>query len=205
MRDGMVYRFERTAVQSTSTATLRPRRSTFSTSRPLVGLSCTNNPSRPDERALGHLDAIALGEVLVREHWHFGGDDLLHGLDLDVGNRREAGPSVFENAHDAACFQNLDVALLVHPVAHEQVPGEHGDANQPLLAAALRPDAHLRQKCRESFRRQLLRHGLLEVALRPHRIPRRILHSPSLPKLPRLRPLRFAISFFEIAGRCRVV
>ena len=164
-------------MQSTSTATLRPRSSTFSTSRPLVGLSCTNNPSRPEQRALGHFDAIALREMLVREDRHFGRDDLLQGIDLGVGHRREARPSVFENAHDAARFQNLDVAAFVHLVAHEEVAGKHRHANQPLLAAALRPDAHLWQECGESFRRQLLRDGLLEVALRPHRIPRWILLS----------------------------
>ena len=40
-----------------------------------------------------------------------------------------------------------------------------------LLATALRPYVHLGQECIEPFRRQLLRHRLLEMTLRPDRIP----------------------------------
>ena len=46
-------------------------------------------------------------------------------VDLLIGDRREPRPTVFENAHDAACFENLDVTALVHRVMDKEVTGKH--------------------------------------------------------------------------------
>jgi hypothetical protein len=109
--------------------------------------------------------------MLVREDGDFRLDDPLNRIDLVVGDRREAGPAVFENAHDPARLENLDVTFLVHPVADEEVAGEHRDADEPLLASALRPDAHRRQKRVESLRGELIGDQLLAVAVGPDRVP----------------------------------
>jgi hypothetical protein len=97
---------------------------------------------------------------------------LLDRVDFLVGDGRQLRPAALEDAHDAARFEDFDVALLLHRVTQEQVAGKHRNRNDVALAVPARARAHFRQEGREAFRGKLLRDEPLAVAARPDRVPR---------------------------------
>jgi hypothetical protein len=89
-----------------------------------------------------------------------------------IGNRRQSMPPAFENPHDAARLEDLEVAALLHRVLQEQIARKHRALNARLGVDLSRTRGHFGKERLKPFRYQLLRDEPLAVAPCPDRIPR---------------------------------
>ena len=108
----------------------------------------------------------------MRKHRHLRFHQALHRGHFVIGNRRQAVPAVFEDAHEAAHLQHFDIRVLVHALADEQVARKHRRWHDVELSLALRPRPHLGKKGREAFAGQLIDDQTLTMTTRPDGVPR---------------------------------
>ena len=95
----------------------------------------------------------------------------LKSLDLRVRHHLELVPALPENRDESVRLADLDVARLVHGVAHEEVAGKQRRLRQLSARAAARPDIDRWKKDLQALAGHLITHMLLAIAPSPEDVP----------------------------------
>src|SRR5262245_28002448 len=96
----------------------------------------------------------------------------LHARHHVVVDRLEAIPPLAQHAHDATRLDDLDMAVLVHRVMHEQVSGKQRRLDTMRQAAAGRPRHRFGQQHLKALSTELVADELLAMTSGPDRVPR---------------------------------
>src|SRR5215472_18728377 len=95
----------------------------------------------------------------------------LNGLDLGVRYDLELIPTLPENRDESVRLADLDVARLVHDMAHEQVARKQRHLGQVSTRSASRPDIHPWEENLQTPGSYLITHLLLAIASSPEDVP----------------------------------
>ena len=123
------------------------------------------------KRATADLHALPFTQIWMWEDRQFRPKNPLNRLHLRVVDHCGPVPSFSKDSDYSPGLQNLDVALPVQDVTHEQITGEHRGNDRMPNATSLRPGRHHRQEDVKPLRDQMLLDEPLAVAVRPERKP----------------------------------